>query len=51
MSASLKSIVDWLDAALDVRADACIACGVCEGNCPFGVPIIERMEAAAELFS
>ena len=37
-------------AALDVHADACIACGVCEGNCPFGVPIIERMEAAAELF-
>ena len=37
-------------AALDVRADACIACGVCEGNCPFGAPIIERMEAAAELF-
>ena len=37
-------------AALDVHADACIACGACEDNCPFGVPIIERMEAAAQLF-
>ena len=37
-------------AALEVHADECIACGVCEPNCPFGVPIIERMEAAAELF-
>ena len=37
-------------AALEVHADECIACGACEPNCPFGVPIIERMEAAAELF-
>ena len=36
--------------ALAVHADECIACGVCEPNCPFGVNIIERMAAAAELF-
>ena len=38
-------------AALEVAADACIACGVCEPNCPFGVGIVERMAAAAELFA
>ena len=28
----------------------CIACGACEGRCPFGVPVIRNMERAAELF-
>ncbi|WP_343209765.1 aldo/keto reductase [Anaerolentibacter hominis] len=28
----------------------CIACGSCEKRCPFGVPIIENMSAAAEIF-
>ncbi len=37
-------------AALDHDASDCIACGQCEGNCPFGVPVIERMERAARLF-
>ena len=36
--------------AMDVTAGACIACGDCEPRCPFGVPIIERMEAAEKLF-
>lgn len=36
--------------ALEVHADVCFSCGICETNCPFGVPITERMEAAAELF-
>lgn len=37
--------------ALEVRADSCIQCQSCEPNCPFGVPIAERMAAAAELFA
>lgn len=28
----------------------CIACGSCEGRCPFDVPVIENMEKAAALF-
>lgn len=29
----------------------CIACGGCEKRCPFGVPVIERMKKAADLFA
>ena len=36
--------------ALDVRADACIACHACEGRCPFGVKVADKMAQAAELF-
>ena len=36
--------------ALKSHASDCIACGGCEERCPFGVPVIERMAAAAELF-
>lgn len=36
--------------ALDVTASACVGCGGCESRCPFGVPVTERMKAAAELF-
>jgi len=36
--------------ALEASAADCIACGGCESRCPFGVPIVERMEQAAELF-
>jgi hypothetical protein len=36
--------------SLEHTADECIGCGICEGNCPFGVSIIERMQQAAELF-
>ena len=28
----------------------CIACGSCEKRCPFGVPVIENMAAAARIF-
>jgi len=28
----------------------CTACGSCESRCPFGVPVIENMKAAARLF-
>lgn len=36
--------------ALDESASSCIACEECETRCPFGVPIADRMEQAAELF-
>lgn len=28
----------------------CISCGSCEERCPFGVPVIENMAAAAQIF-
>ncbi|MBR3326145.1 MAG: aldo/keto reductase [Atopobiaceae bacterium] len=37
--------------ALEHTADECLGCGACEGRCPFGVGIVERMERAAELFA
>ena len=36
--------------ALGVRASACVGCGGCEERCPFGVPVAERMQQAADLF-
>ena len=30
--------------ALTARAEDCIACGNCEKRCPFGVPVVQRME-------
>lgn len=36
--------------ALTADASACIGCGSCETRCPFGVPIVERMEKASALF-
>ena len=36
--------------ALGANAKDCIACGGCEKRCPFGVPVIERMKEAQELF-
>ena len=35
---------------LSANAEDCIGCGGCEERCPFGVPVIERMEKARELF-
>lgn len=35
---------------LEHKASECIACGACEKRCPFGVPIIENMHQAAEIF-
>lgn len=37
-------------AALSHNAGECIACGACEKRCPFKVPVIENMKAAAKLF-
>ena len=37
--------------ALSATAADCIACGGCESRCPFGVPVIEKMEQARKLLS
>ena len=37
-------------AILSHHARECIACGACEGRCPFNVPIRENMRQAAEIF-
>ncbi len=37
-------------AALPHHAGECLACGACEGRCPFSVPIMENMERAAQIF-
>ena len=36
--------------SLEQNAKDCIACGGCETRCPFGVPVIERMEKAKKIF-
>ncbi len=36
--------------ALERNASDCIGCRACEPNCPFGVPIAERMKQTASLF-
>jgi predicted aldo/keto reductase-like oxidoreductase len=37
--------------ALSHHASECVACGNCEGRCPFSVPVIQNMQKAAALFS
>lgn len=32
------------------HAGECIRCGACETRCPFGVPIMENMAQAKEIF-
>ena len=43
---------EWLERhnQEEVTAADCIACGGCETRCPFGVPVVERMEKAKALF-
>ncbi|NLD34637.1 MAG: aldo/keto reductase [Clostridiales bacterium] len=36
--------------SLAARGADCISCGHCEQRCPFGVPVIENMADAAEIF-
>ncbi len=53
LSASAAGVSDSLRAeyrALPALACACIACGDCEGRCPFSVEVIQRMEQVAHLF-
>lgn len=35
---------------LEANASDCIGCSACESRCPFGVPIVKRMEKAKKLF-
>ena len=37
-------------AALEHTAGECVACRACEKRCPFGVPVVDNMRAARELF-
>ena len=37
-------------ALLKHPAEECIACGACETRCPFGVPVINNMKEATEVF-
>lgn len=46
MSEALRAAYD----ALPVPASRCVACGACEGRCPFSVPASANMKRAAQLF-
>ncbi len=35
---------------LEHYASECVACRKCEGNCPFGIAVVERMEKAVQVF-
>ena len=35
---------------LEHHAGECIACGACMKNCPFGVPVVEKMKQAEKIF-
>jgi predicted aldo/keto reductase-like oxidoreductase len=37
-------------AVLPHHAGECVSCGACEKRCPFGVPVMENMRRAAEVF-
>lgn len=37
-------------AVLPHHGGECLSCGACEKRCPFGVPVIENMRRAAEVF-
>lgn len=47
---SLPETVREHYAVLPHTASECIACGACEGRCPFHVGVIENMREAAEVF-
>ncbi len=50
---SRYGLADWAHqryATLDVKASACIGCGVCETRCPYHLPIRQMLKTAAEHF-
>lgn len=47
------NLKDWAAgryAALEVKADACEECGICEGRCPYGLPIREKLKRVRAIF-
>ena len=44
--ATLKAHYEGLSA----HAEDCVKCGGCESRCPFGVPVMEKMDKAKEIF-
>jgi hypothetical protein len=53
LDAAERSTSDRIAAAyrtLEESASDCTGCGDCTQRCPFGVPVIERMERAVEVF-
>ena len=36
--------------SLEVKASACVECGICVERCPFGVDIMAKLQEAVELF-
>lgn len=49
-SASMEDSVKSHYLLLKRTGSDCVSCGSCEERCPFGVPVIQRMARAAELF-
>ncbi len=50
---SRYGLADWAKdryGAMAKKASDCIGCGVCEGRCPYNLPIRQMMKAAAEHF-
>ncbi len=44
---------DWARtryAGMAKKAEDCISCGLCEGRCPYGLPIVDMMHRCAEKF-
>lgn len=37
-------------AVLEHKASECVGCKACETRCPFGVPVLDNMKKAAEIF-
>jgi predicted aldo/keto reductase-like oxidoreductase len=40
----------WFATMLSPKASTCIRCGACEDACPQGIPIIDELERAVELY-
>lgn len=47
---SLKEWAKKLYGGLEVKADKCTGCGVCEGRCPYKLPVMEKLRKAQRDF-